>query len=320
MSKIYLVTGGSGFLGSALVKRLVKEGYKVRVLDNNFRGLKERLKEVMNKIEFVEGDIRDSKKVKKAMQKIDGIFHLAFIQGTRNFYQKPELVLDVAVKGMINLIESARENKVKEFFLASSSEVYQSPPTIPTPEEVPLSIPDVLNPRYSYAGGKIINELMAINYGRKCFERVIIFRPHNIYGPDMGKEHVIPELILKIRNLMKKNFQKELQLQIQGDGNQTRAFCYISDFIEALIILLKKGKHLNIYHIGNPEEIKIKDLVEKIGNILDRKIKIVPGPPAAGSPQRRCPDISKISRLGYRPRVSLDKGLVPTVDWYLKNI
>ena len=94
---------------------------------------------------------------------------------------------------MISVLDACRHHGIRELVLASSSEVYQTPPGIPTPENVPLSVPDPLNPRYSYGGGKIICELMAINYGRQGFDRVLIFRPHNVYGPDMGWEHVLPQ-------------------------------------------------------------------------------------------------------------------------------
>lgn len=318
MAKI-LVTGGAGFIGSALVKRLILDGHQVRVLDNNFRGTKRRLKEVLDKIEFIESDIRDAKKVNRAAKGIDCVIHLAFINGTKFFYEMPELVLDVGVRGMINVLDACQKNDIGELFLASSSEVYQNPVKIPTDETVPLSIPDVFNPRYSYAGGKIITELMAINYGRNFFKRVVIFRPHNVYGPDMGWEHVIPQFILRAKSSIEKSPGDIIPFPIQGDGLQTRAFCYINDFIDGLMLLLEKGEHLNIYNIGNPEEIAIKEVAEKIANYFNRKAKIIPGEPMPGSPMRRCPDISKIASLGYKPKISFDKGLSLTIDWYIKN-
>ena len=101
-----------------------------------------------------------------------------------------------------------------------------------------LKIPDIYNPRYSYGGGKILTELIGINYGRKYFKKLIIFRPHNVYGPDMGNEHVIPELINRFKNLKGRNFK------IQGTGKEIRSFIYIDDFIDAFNLIIKKGKHL----------------------------------------------------------------------------
>ncbi len=194
-----LVTGGSGFIGSALVRALVQAGETVRVLDDNSRGALRRLAGIERDIEFVQGDIRDAAAVDAAMRGIDEVHHLAYVNGTATFYSAPELVLDVGVKGMVNVIDACRRQNVGSLVLASSSEVYQTPPQVPTAEDVPLVVPDPHNPRLSYGAGKIISEVMAINYGRKYFERVLIFRPHNVYGPDMGFEHVIPQFAVRLK-------------------------------------------------------------------------------------------------------------------------
>jgi UDP-glucose 4-epimerase len=194
INRSFLVTGGSGFLGSALVRRLVQEGARVRVLDNHWRGRPRRLADVADHIELVTGDIRDAECVGRAMEGIDCVAHLGAINGTRYFYEEPELVIDVAIRGTLNVIDACRRHGVRDLVVASSSEAYQSPELIPTPENVPLVVPDILNPRYSYGGSKLAAELIAFNYGRTGFDRVVVFRPHNVYGPDMGFEHVIPEL------------------------------------------------------------------------------------------------------------------------------
>ena len=191
MKKTFLITGGTGFIGSNISNMLVSKGYKVVVFDNNQRGKISRLN---NNIKFIRGDIRSKKNLSSAFRNIDAVIHLAYVNGTKFFYSKPELVLDVATKGLINVFDLCIKNKIKELYLASSSEVYQMPDKIPTDENVSLKIPDIKNPRFSYAGGKILTELYGINYGKKYFKKLIIFRPHNVYGPDMGTEHVIPEL------------------------------------------------------------------------------------------------------------------------------
>lgn len=312
--KRILITGGSGFIGSALVNALVKRSKKVRVLDDLSRGSMRRLDKVKGKFEMVSGDIRDPKTVDKACQGVDSIIHLAYINGTEFFYTKPELVLEVGVKGMINILDAGIKNQVNDLFLASSSEVYQTTTLIPTPETVPLVVPDPLNPRFSYGGGKIISELLAINYGRKFFKRVVIFRPHNVYGPDMGWEHVIPQLILKIKKLSDKD--RIIKLSIQGSGEETRAFIYIDDFVKGFEKVFLKGKHLQIYNIGTMNEITIRDLALKIGLIFNRKIIIVPTKLRLGSTLRRCPDTIKLTKLGFKPEVSLTAGLQKTIQWY----
>jgi nucleoside-diphosphate-sugar epimerase len=318
MSRI-LVTGGSGFIGSALVKALLRGGHKVRVLDDNSRGSPRRLQDVASDIEFIAGDIRDAGAVERAAAGQDEVHHLAFVNGTEFFYSQPELVLDVGVRGMVNVIDACRKNDVGTLVLASSSEVYQTPPKVPTAEDAPLSIPDPLNPRYSYGGGKLINELMAINYGRKFFERVLIFRPHNVYGPDMGWEHVIPQFALRLHKLGKSQPSGKLRFDIQGDGRETRSFCFVEDLVAGVMVMRDKGDHLGIYHVGTMDEVAIADLAGRVAAAAGRDIELVPGPAAKGGTPRRCPDISKLAKLGYKPRVPLDQGLKATLDWYWRN-
>ena len=228
--KQYLITGGTGFIGSALTRSLLHSGNKVRILDNNSRGSSDRLSDIDKDIEFVEADIRDTEQVKKALFGVDTLINLAYVNGTEFFYSKPELILDIAVRGMLNVIDACKANGVKDLVLASSSEAYQTPPIIPTPEDVPLVVPDVMNPRYSYGGGKLICELMAINYGRSYFDRITIFRPHNVYGPDMGWEHVLPQFVVRAVDQISKTPFGPVDFEIQGNGTQTRAFVHINDF------------------------------------------------------------------------------------------
>lgn len=316
----HFITGGAGFIGVNLACRLVAFGHKVRILDNQSRGTVSRLSSLKNKIEFIQGDIRDPRVLNKAIKGVDCIWHLAFVNGTEFFYTKPEVVLEIGIKGMINVIDSCIKEGVRNLMVASSSEVYQTPPEVPTDEKVPLSIPDPLNPRYSYAGGKIISELLAINYGRKYFDKVVIFRPHNVYGPDMGREHVIPQFILRMKDICRKNKSKTVHFPIQGTGQETRSFVFIDDFIDGLMLLNEKGEHLGIYNIGAGEEIAIAKVAEKVGEYFGKKIVIVPGKPAKGATLRRCPDISKLKKFGYFPKISFNRGLNLTISWYDKCI
>lgn len=318
MKKSYLITGGTGFIGRNVTRALVASGFKVKVLDDNSRGNLESLKDIRNDFEFIKGDIRNPQVVKKACQRVDGVVHLAAVNGTKFFYSMPEVVLDVSARGIINIIDACLWHGVEELFFASSSEVYQTPPKIPTPEEVPMVIPDLANPRYSYAGGKIISELLIVNYGRKYFKRAVIFRPHNVYGPEMGWEHVIPQFVLRMREMVTRR-QDPLRFPIHGTGRETRSFIFISDFVNGLRLVMKSAKHLEVYNIGTTEEITIKKVAEEVGKFFGRKIRIVPGKKHAGGTTRRVPDISKIEKFGFFPKYSFAQGLQITARWYNEN-
>ena len=318
VAKKYLITGGTGFIGRNVTRAMVKDGLTIRVLDNNSRGNLESLKDILKEIEFITGDIRDPQVVKRACRGQDGVIHLAAVNGTKFFYSMPEVVLDVSTRGIINIIDACLWHGVEEIFFASSSEVYQTPSVVPTPENVPMIIPDLLNPRYSYAGGKIISELFIANYGRKYFRRAIIFRPHNVYGPEMGWEHVIPQFVIRMRELVQKG-QSVVKFPIQGTGEETRAFVYIDDFVKGLQLLIMAGKHLEVYNIGTDQEITIKNVAQEVADYFGQKIKIVPGKIQKGGTSRRLPDISKIWKLGYRPKFSFREGLQITASWYNEN-
>lgn len=312
---VHLVTGGAGFIGSALVRRLVRDGHHVRVLDDASRGRPARLRDVARDVELVPGDVRDPDAVRRACEGVEVIWHLAAVNGTAFFYSMPERVLEVGLKGILNVLDAARAHGIRRLFVASSSEVYQSPPKVPTDEAVPLSIPDPLNPRYSYAASKLASEMLALNYGRAGFDQVVVMRPHNVYGPDMGWEHVIPELALRARELARATTGR-LSLPIEGSGDETRAFAYIDDVVDALALLEARGAHLSIYHVGTEVETRIADLAALIGRCFGREVELVPGQAKAGGTPRRCPDIGKLRALGYEPRVALAEGVAGTVRWY----
>ncbi len=317
MNKKVVVTGGGGFIGSYLSKRFCKDGWDVTVIDNLSRGDTKRFGSFSNEINFIDIDIRDQQKVTKVVEKAELVMHLAAINGTENFYKNPELVLDVGIRGALAVVNACKLADVPDLVVASSAEVYQTPPLIPTPEDVPLMLPDSWNPRYSYGGSKIISELIAFNYARDHFRKLQIFRPHNIYGEDMGWKHVIPQFIEGALNLKKNG--KSLDFTIQGDGLETRAFCYIDDVIEGILTMYKKGSHREIYHIGNDEEISIYNLISLIGSKFDLNFNIKTSDSPEGSTRRRKPDITKMKGLGYCPKVSLSEGLDKTIIWYSLN-
>ena len=316
--KNYLVTGGSGFLGYYLVKRLLPNSNKIFIFDNNFRGsFKKFSRDDKKKIILVKGDIRKKKDLIKVIKKSEVIFHLAFINGTKYFYEKPKLVLDVGIQGTKNILELITKYKnIKAFYYASSSEVYNKPNKIPTDENVNLMISNPLNSRFSYAGAKLIGEVMTINFLKNTKIKFNIFRPHNLFGPDMGHEHVIPDIIKKIIISSRKLKKKDCKIKIQGTGNETRAFCYIEDAIDQLEVIKRFSKKAEIYNVGQSKEIKIKKLISLIGKYLKIKVMVKTSKLLEGSTSRRCPSIKKIKNIGYVSKNNFSAGLKKTVNWY----
>ena len=314
LRRSFLVTGGTGFIGSALVRGLLRHGAHVRCFDNNSRGAAAKLGDAVSAVEMVVGDVRDPAAVRDAVRGVHTVCHLAYINGTEFFYEKPDLILEVAVKGMMNVIDACREEGIRELIVASS------PRCIRTPDECRRrrtcrSSSRRREPRVSYGGGKIISELLAMNYGRKHFDRVVIFRPHNVYGPDMGGEHVIPQFAIRMHAAFAAS-HGTVPFPIQGTGKETRSFVYIDDFTEGLLRVVDRGAHLNVYNIGTSHEVTIAEVAHLVAKCFGRRIEIVPGPLQSGSTLRRCPDITKLSALGFSPATSLEAGIATTVSWY----
>lgn len=180
-------------------------------------------------------------------------------------------------------------------------------------------MPDVLNPGYSYGGSKIISELLAINYGCSSFERVVIFRPHNVYGPDIAWERVVSQFCLRAMDQIALHPNGVVPFPIQGDGTQTRAFTYIDDMIEGLVAVIEKGAHLETYHVGNPEELSIAEVARLVVSEFGRDAEVQPSGLPQGSTLRRCPDIAKLKGLGFMPSVPFAQGIKTVVAWYREN-
>jgi len=311
-----VVTGAAGFIGAYLTRRLAETGHSVVALDNFVRGRASRLDALGDSIERATHDVRDTQALIGLFAGVDAVFHLAAVNGTENFYNRPQLVLDVGTRGALAVSEACVAAGVPDLVVASSAEVYQTPAVVPTDESVPLVLPNSLNPRYSYGGSKIISELIAFNYCRDQLAKVQCFRPHNVYGPDMGWKHVIPQLVMKIEAAAAAGLD---HIELQGDGSETRAFCYVDDIVSGIVTMWQAGETMNVYHIGSMEEVPISELVRLVAAATGHSIEARPGPAAEGGTPRRCPDIGKMRAIGYEPKVSLAEGIERTVAWYLAN-
>ena len=310
-----MVTGGSGFIGAHLVKRLVHDGWDVVVVDNLLRGDARRLTEVADHLALFDCDVRDEESLTRAFAGAEVVMHLAAVNGTENFYKHPELVLDVGLRGALAVVNAGRAAGVPDLIVASSAEVYQTPSIVPTPETVALTLPDSLNPRFSYGASKIASELIAFNYAQDHYRKVQVFRPHNVYGPDMGWKHVIPQFIERALA----GVASTVPFEIQGTGEETRAFCFVDDIVDGILLMYRNGGHRQVYHIGNDEEVTILALAHRVAELLKKTFDIGFTEASVGGTPRRCPDITKMRRLGYQPKILLDEGLQRTIAWYSMN-
>ena len=308
MPQKILITGGAGFLGSNLAQLLLQKKNEVIIFDNGFRvGFANT--EGLKNFSLIKGSVTNTEDWKKIPKDIDFAFHLAAINGTRYFYEIPDKVLDVNIKGTQNFLEWLKTTNVESFFFASSSEVYGYPTKFPTSETEYLSIPDPTNPRFSYSASKILGEILAINNAKKFGINYIIGRFHNIYGPRMGFEHVMPDFIRKC--------VKNEEFVVQGDGSESRSFCYISDAVEAMLILLENENSLNeIFNIGNEKESTINDLIKLLEEFSGKKLGAIYEEFKNSGTKRRQPNITRLRKLGYAPKVSLREGLKKTYAWY----
>jgi len=298
-----LVTGGAGFIGSHLVDRLIEKGFDVVVLDNFFSGKCENLNQHFGKANFcfVEGDVRDRTRVKKALKNVDYVFHLAAIVSVNFSIKKPLLVNDVNVKGTLNVLEESLNARVKRFVLASSCAVYGEPVRLPIAEDHP-TIP--LSP---YGVSKLTAEHYCRLFCKLYGLETVCLRFFNVYGPrQRGGSYggVITKFIERLR--------KGKNLMVFGDGTQTRDFVYVSDVVEAMLLSIKGEKCVGeTINIASGVETSINELVKILGsyfNLKDKHPIYVKAKP--GEIYRSYADLEKAKKLlGFKPKFSLVDGL-----------
>jgi len=323
MTKKILITGGAGFIGGALADRLSQNtDNQIYIADNFKRGQKDdflqKLLERTN-VKLITLDLTEKADLNLIPSNIDEVYHLAAIVGVKHCLTRPAEVLRVNLLSTMNIIEFVKKNKIKKLLFSSTCENYaggfnHGVIPIPTPEEIPLMVADVKNPRWSYAGSKIAGEQMVIFNAPENYDYRIV-RYHNVFGPRMGFVHVIPEVLKRLH-------QEENPFKIFGK-NQTRAFCFIEDAVTQTIIAMEKDTLKNeIVHIGNDsQEITIGELINKIFKITNNSPLTEEEKEHNASVNRRCPNINKMRTLGkYGPQYSLDEALGKTVSWYQKEI
>lgn len=317
-----LVTGGCGFIGSHLCRRLVAEGWHVDLVDDFSRAVDDDdLRALIGRPEVtvVERDLREPDALSGVGTEADVIFHLAAILGVAKVLERPYEVLRDNNALTMNLLEHARNlDAAPRFVFASTSEIYAGTLehgglTVPTPEDSPIVVPPRERPRTSYMLSKLYGEALCISSGVPF----TVIRPHNFYGPRMGLSHVVPELLKRTHEARDGD-----ELEVYSVDHR-RTFCYIDDAVELLfraaIEPACEGQTLNA-GVQEPE-ISIGDLAEIVIETVGRDLTVAPLPATAGSPVRRAPDLSRAFELtGYRPSVDVREGVRRTYEWYRERV
>lgn len=316
----HLITGAAGFIGFHLARALAARGDHVVAVDNFVRGERDSALQALAdlpNVTFIEADLTRENDIADLPVDVDRVYHMAALNGTQNFYERPMDVIRCSTLPTILLAERMRDSRIKRFVYAGTSESYASTVTrfgwpVPTAEDVPLSLDGVDNPRWSYAASKMHGEVVTIQAGRSYGFPWSIIRYHNVYGPRMGDRHVVPDFFERMR---------DGRYELFGHAD-TRSFLYIDDAVRATLALGESADCANeIVNIGSPEEITIADLGKRMMAVRGIAAPITLHPSPAGSVKRRAPDIAKLQRLtGFAPRVSLDNGLAATARFYLDGV
>ncbi|OQX51789.1 MAG: LPS biosynthesis protein WbpP [Candidatus Cloacimonas sp. 4484_209] len=302
-----LVTGGAGFIGCNLVRRLLKEGIKVRVFDNFSTGKRENLTDVDGDLEVFEGDLRDFAQVLEATKGIEIIFHEAALPSVIRSVKAPNTTNDVNIAGTLNLLEASKVNRVRKIIYASSSSIYGNSLELPKRENM---IPNPLSP---YAVSKIAGE-----YYMKVFHHLygietVILRYFNVYGPYQDPTSEYSGVIAKFITA----FLNNKPLTVFGDGEQSRDFTYVDDVVEANILAANADISGEVVNISFGKRATINNLIEYLKEMFQTNIKLKYTEPRAGDVKHSLADISKAKELlGYNSTIDFQSGLLKTVHWY----
>ncbi len=306
----YLVTGGCGFLGSHLTKKLISKGHIVYCLDNLFTGQKSNLNDIWNtkELKFIEHDITEPINIK-----VDGIFNLACPASPIHYQADPIKTMRTCFIGTLNMLELAKNLNVK-IFQASTSEIYGDPLIHPQKTNYWGNV-NPIGVRSCYDEGKRISETLCFEFNRKYKIGVKIGRIFNTYGPYMSENDG-----RVISNFISQSLRNK-DITIYGKGDQTRSFCYVDDLIDSIYKFFNTNKlFIGPLNLGNNKEYKIKDIANKIKKMTNTNSKISLKPLPKDDPIKRKPDLKLTEKhLKWKAKIDLDKGLKYTIN-YFKSI
>jgi len=306
----FLITGGAGFIGSALSERLLNDGHGVVVLDNLSTGSMSNIEHLQSRkgFECVIGSVRDQSLVIELIDQCDAVVHLAAAVGVKLVLDRPSYSIHTNINGTENVLHAASSLR-KLVFIASTSEVYGKSDKTPFNENDDLILGSTANLRWSYACAKALDECLALAYSQEGKVRVIIGRLFNTTGPRQTARYgmVLPNFVGQALT--------GKPITVYGSGEQTRCFCHVRDVVEAMVRLINNPSAIGqVFNIGNDQEISIAKLAEKVKTATgsSSEIRLVSYEDAYTQGfedmQRRVPDVSKLERLtGYRPRTALDQ-------------
>ena len=303
-----LITGGAGFLGSHLSKRLLEEGHEVICMDNFFTGSKRNIQPLFENpnFEMMRHDVTDPFKVE-----CDQIYNLACPASPVHYQYNAIKTIKTSVMGAINCLGLAKRVNAR-IFQASTSEVYGDPSVHPQPEGYWGNV-NPIGIRSCYDEGKRCAETLFMDYRRQNGVDIRIARIFNTYGPNM-----CPDDGRVVSNFIVQALQDH-DITVYGEGQQTRSFCYCDDLIEGFVRMMNQDETIGPINIGNPSEFTILELAEKVINLTGSQSKIIHEALPSDDPKQRQPDITQARQvLGWEPKYSLDEGLKPTIAYFDK--
>lgn len=306
---VWLITGGAGFIGSNLARRLVGQEKEVRVFDNFSTGKRENLNDLWGKVEVVEGDLRDLALVMEAMDDTELVFHLAALPSVFRSMKAPNTTNDVNVTGTLNVLQAARAKGVKRFIYASSSSVYGNSNDLPKQEEM---VPKPVSP---YAVSKLAGEYYCQSFSNLYGLETIVLRYFNVFGPYQDPTSEYSGVIAKFVNALIHG----RPLTVFSDGQQSRDFTFVDDVVDATLAAATSPSDCSgeVYNVGRGRRASLHELIKILARVFETEPKVIYGEPRAGDIRHSQAEISKIEeRLFFKPKVSLEEGLRRTVEWH----
>lgn len=308
-SKIFLVTGGAGFIGSNLADELIAQGARVRIIDNLVTGYRENLAAIKGDFEFIEGDLNDPAKLKQAVENVETIFHQAALPSVPRSVKNPVETHDACVNATFNLLNAARETGVRRVVYAASSSAYGDQPTLP---KVETMLPEPLSP---YAAAKLIGEYYCQTFTRVYGLETVCLRYFNVFGPRQDPSSQYSGVISRFVNALMTGKTP----MIYGDGEQTRDFTFIANVVNANLQAAQTTKGIGtVMNAANGERVTLNELLEVLKRILDKpEVTAEYLETRAGDVKHSQADNRRaIENLGYEKLVGLEEGLRKTIDWW----